>query len=138
MPSTGTLTAHFYNHISISGQTTIRGKQAISKLINQGSMPEKASNATLRCQNEALEWNQKFYWNLISEEKGSLQEVTEKILQHIPGSYIKQIPLPTNSFPAQENSSPVISKEVSQKGQIWHGEITEVIQSIWEEARGFM
>lgn len=78
MPNTGTLTAHFYNHISISGQTTIRGKQAISKLINQGSMPEKASNATLRCQNEDFEWNQKFYWNLISEEKGSLQEVTEK------------------------------------------------------------
>lgn len=54
MPNTGTLTAHFYSHISISGQTTIRGKTAISELINQGSMPEKPSNGTLRCQNEDL------------------------------------------------------------------------------------
>lgn len=55
MPNTGTLTAHFYSHVSISGQTTIRGKKAVSKLINQDSMPEKPSNATLRCQNEDLE-----------------------------------------------------------------------------------
>lgn len=96
-------------------------------------MPEKPRNAILRCQNEDLEWNQKFYWNLISEERGLLQEVTE---QHISGSYTKQIPLPNNSFPVQENSSPVISWKYHKKGQMWHDEIVEGIQTIWQEARG--
>lgn len=48
----------------------------------------------------------------LREQNYSLEEVTE---QHISGSYTKQMPLSSNLFSEQENSSLVISQKVSQK-----------------------
>lgn len=48
----------------------------------------------------------------LREQNDSLEEVTE---QHISGSYTKQMPLSSNLFSEQENSSLVISQKVSQK-----------------------